>query len=108
MVNFQAHTAGLPRPQVLYDADRLCSQFPSVPVDEVVRILIDARRGIDLFGLSREEERDMAEKIAVEQLRQLVGESTALAAPRLDPETHIRRMKERPRAEALVAVDEIA
>jgi hypothetical protein len=38
-----------------------------------------------MFGLSREEELEMAEKIALESLRQLVGESDAIS-PRLDPE----------------------
>jgi hypothetical protein len=76
---------------------RLGAEFPSVSSQNLVRILVDSRRAVDLFGLPDEQELAMAEKIAAERLRQILGESTAKATARLDPEKHQRRGSAAPR-----------
>jgi hypothetical protein len=79
------------QPVLLGPADRLCAQFPTVKRDEVVGALIEAHRSVDLFGLARDEELVMAEKIAIEQIKQRIGESASGSLARLDPEKHPRR-----------------
>jgi hypothetical protein len=87
-----AASAAPSRSRTWQAAHRLAAQFPSVDAEVVARVLIDSRRAVDLFGLSHEQELEMAEKIAVERLRQLIGESDAIS-PRLDPEKRRRRRR---------------
>lgn len=82
-----------PRSSRWPDARELHERFPSVPLQEIGHILIDARRSVDLFGLSTDEENAMVEKIAVEQLKQRIGESASGTLARLDPENHTRRTR---------------
>jgi hypothetical protein len=71
---------------------KLSQEFPTVATTDIAGVLIDARRAVDLFGMSRDEELAMAEKIARERLRQQTAEpADVLHLPRLDPETHRRR-----------------
>lgn len=80
-----------PRSSRWPDVHELHEQFPSVPLQEIGHILIDARRSVDLFGLSAADENAMVEKIAIEQLKQRIGESASGTLARLDPESHTRR-----------------
>jgi hypothetical protein len=67
-------------------------EFPTVAPTEIMAILIEARRAVDLFGLSREDELAMAEKIARERLAQLTADpAQPRHNPRLDPEIHVAR-----------------
>jgi hypothetical protein len=72
-------------------AERMVAQFPTVSRSEIVDVLVEARRSVDLFGLSTDDELAMAEKIAIEQMKQRIGESGSGSSARLDPETHVRR-----------------
>lgn len=51
-------------------AGAFAARFPSLPHQEIAWILIEARRSVELFGLSREEEMQIAERIAVSVLKQ--------------------------------------
>jgi hypothetical protein len=73
-------------------AARLAQRFPSVPATQISAIVGDARRSVELFGLSREDEAAMTERLASELLMQLVGERPDRA--RLDPERHQPRKGE--------------
>jgi hypothetical protein len=86
-------TVPSPRSSRWPDLHELQQQFPSIPLHEIGQTLIDARRSVDLFGLSQDDEDSMVQKIAVEQLKQRIGESTAGDLARLDPETHKRRIQ---------------
>jgi hypothetical protein len=83
-------TSSLPRPRTWIASQRLADEFPTIPPTEIVAILIDARRSVELFGLSPGDELGMAEKIAREQLRQQTSDAGD-RGPRLDPENHRRR-----------------
>jgi hypothetical protein len=48
----------------------LSERFPSIPKAEIDAIRMEARRGADLFGLTREEEQQFAERFATAILRQ--------------------------------------
>lgn len=73
-------------------AIRLAEDFPTVQPAQLVEILIDARQGVDLFGLPRDAELAMTERIARERLIQLTTDPDARRPPpRLVPETHRRR-----------------
>jgi hypothetical protein len=69
----------------------LAGEFPHVPPAEIAEILIDARRSVDLFGLPRQEELAMAEKIARARLSQRTDDDSP--EPRIYPEQHRRRPK---------------
>jgi hypothetical protein len=66
-------TTSLPHSQVWSAAQRLVEEFPTVPPKEIASALIDARRGVGLFGLDADAELDMAETIARERLIQRIG-----------------------------------
>jgi hypothetical protein len=73
-------------------ATKLSREFPAVAPIDIMAVLIEARRGVALFGLSRDAEREMTERIARERLAQLVADpDQPRHAPRLDPETHTAR-----------------
>jgi hypothetical protein len=80
-----------PRSSRWPDVQTLQAEFPSISLGEIGHVLLDARRSVELFGLSREDEAVMVEKIAMEELRQRTGESSAGGPARLDPERHRRR-----------------
>jgi hypothetical protein len=73
------------------DAVALAEQFPTIPNAEIAAIVMEAHRGVELFGLTREEERQMAQRIATALLRQRTGEDINIV--RLDPETHVRQRR---------------
>jgi hypothetical protein len=93
-----------PSPQIVFPptsgglwdaASRLSTEFAPIAATEIAAILIEARRGVDLFGLNRVDEMAMAEKIARERLVQLTATADAPKhSPRLDPERHDRRHKQ--------------
>jgi hypothetical protein len=74
---------------------RLREEFPSVRSTEIAGLLVDARRGVALFGLAADGELAMTERIARAQLE---GITTAALNPRssarLDPQTHRRKAPE--------------
>jgi hypothetical protein len=67
----------------------LAEQFPSLPTQAVAEALVEARRSVRLFGLSRNEEVMMTERIALSLLKQRTGDVEGI--PRLDPESHPAR-----------------
>lgn len=86
-------TQGVPQAELhsAYAIETFEKRFPTVPHGEILNILIDARRSVDLFGLAPAAKLEMADKIAVEQLKQRTGTSSAGALARLDPEKHPRK-----------------
>jgi hypothetical protein len=79
------------QPYLAGPAERLAAQFPTVGRSEIIGALMEARRSVGLFGLAPDEELVMTEKIAVEQIKQRIGESASGSLARLDPERHARR-----------------
>jgi hypothetical protein len=71
------------------DLAAFAARYPSIPKAEIAAVLMEARRAVDLFGLTREEELEMAGRIATALLRQRAGEDISVV--RLDPEKHDRR-----------------
>jgi hypothetical protein len=73
-------------------ATTLSGEFPTVAQVDIAAILIDARRSVDMFGLSLADELVMAERIARDQLAELTAApGDRRPSPRLDPQRRTRR-----------------
>jgi hypothetical protein len=71
---------------------RLRQEFPSVRSAEIAGLLVDARRGVALFGLATDRELAMTERVARAQLEGIAtAEDNPRSAARLDPQTHRRK-----------------
>ena len=72
-------------------AARLSQEFPSIRAIEIAELLVDARRGVALFGLAADGELAMTERVARAQLEGIAAtEENPRSAARLDPQTHRR------------------
>lgn len=69
--------------------EHLATDFPTVAVGDLLRVLTAARTAIEPFTLDEAEALDTVELITRQQLMLRTGQTVDVA--RLDPETHARR-----------------